>query len=80
MEQSNYKELALELLRYAYDLTKEHMAMTEAMRHKPNIKKDAAEFLPQATIAVESVFRPLRSAIESGIDFRPALEELLKLP
>jgi len=78
--EADYKTLALELLDYAYELTKEHMAMSEVLRRKPTLLNEWRVFLPQATQAVDATFAPLRTAIESGIDFRPALEKLLKLP
>ena len=80
MTLDDYKELALALLDYSYDLTKEHMAMSEVLRSKPGLTNEYLSFLPQATHAVESAFHPLRSAIVSGSDLRPALEALLKLP
>ena len=80
MTPDDYKDLALALLNYSYDLTKEHMAMSEVLRSKPALTSEYLSSLPQATQAVESAFHPLRSAIESGSDLAPALEALLKLP
>jgi hypothetical protein len=75
-----YKSLALSLLAAFEQITKEHMAMAEAMRDRPNLLLAWQSYPPQATQAVEAAFGPLRTAITTENDFRPALEALLKLP
>jgi hypothetical protein len=54
--------------------------MAEVLRNQPSLQIAWQGFLPQATQAVDSVFAPLRTAIESETDIQPALEALLKLP
>jgi hypothetical protein len=76
----DYKSLALSLLAAFEDITKEHMAMAEALRERPTLLLAWHSYLPQTTQAVESVFGSLRTAIVSENDYRPALEALLKLP
>jgi hypothetical protein len=75
-----YKDLALTLLDAFEVLTKEHMAMAEVLRKQASLQVVYQEYLPQATQAVYAAFGPLRTAISSESDFRPALEALLKLP
>ena len=75
-----YKRVALELLDHFSEITKEHMAMSEVLRSRPALTVECRGYLPQAKQAVDSVFAPLRRAIESGTDIQPALEALLKLP
>ncbi len=75
-----YKRVALELLEHFSEITKEHMAMSEVLRSRPALTVECRGYLPQAKQAVDSVFAPLRRAIESGTDIQPALEALLKLP
>ncbi len=75
-----YKRVALALLDYYDEITKEHMAMSEVLRSHPALDQAYRGYMPQAKQAVDSVFVPLRTAIESGIDIQPALEAVLKLP
>ncbi|PYL79322.1 MAG: hypothetical protein DMF21_13275 [Verrucomicrobia bacterium] len=75
-----YKRVALELLEHFSEITKEHMAMSEVLRSRPALTAECRGYLPQAKQGVDSVFAPLRTAIESGTDIQPALEALLKLP
>jgi hypothetical protein len=76
----DYKSVALSLLAAFEDITKEHIAMSEVFRNQPKLMLAWQSYLPQATQAVEAAFGPLRTAIVSGSDYRPALEALLKLP
>jgi len=75
-----YKRVALALLSYFDEITKEHMAMSEVFRKSPTLQQAYLGYMPQAKQAVDSVFLPLRSALDSGTDIQPALEALLKLP
>lgn len=76
-----YKQIALDLLDRFYEVTKEHMAMSEAIRnYQPALNSAVLGFMPQATQAVDAAFQPLRISIEAGSEFRPALEALLRLP
>lgn len=76
----DYKDLALSLLAAFEEITKEHMAMSEVMRKQPILKVASHSYFPDATLAVDAAFSPLRTAIVSESDFRPALKALLKLP
>jgi hypothetical protein len=76
----DYKSLALSLLAAFEEITREHIAMSEVLRDKPNLILAWQSYLPQATQAVDAAFPPLRTAIISENDFRPALVALLKLP
>src|SRR5215472_8527170 len=75
-----YKQSMLALLDAFYEVTKEHIAMSEVLRRHPGLVTEYRIFLPQSHQAVDSAFGPLRRAIESGIDFRHELAELSKLP
>jgi hypothetical protein len=75
----DYKQLALALLEHFDKVTKEHRAMREVLKHYPALEKDFLGYMPHATQTVDSVFVPLRTAMESGIGVKPALAALLKL-
>jgi hypothetical protein len=79
MSDPDYKTLALVLLERTRELTVEHMAMSEVLRAKPSLTVEYHSYLPQATQAAEPGFESLKLAIESGSDYRPALEQLVKL-
>ena len=78
--EGEYKRVALALLKYFDVITKEHTAMDEILRTRPALQAVCRDYMPQAVHAVDSVFLPLRTAIESGTDIQPALEALLRLP
>lgn len=77
--EQDYRSLALSLLAAFEELTKEHMAMSEALRNQPKLLLAWQSYLPQTGQSVAAVFGPLRDAIETGNDYRPSLEALLKL-
>jgi hypothetical protein len=75
----DYKQLALALLEHFDKITQEHRAMRELLKHYPALEKDFLTYMPHAKQTVDSVFVPLRTAMESGIGVKPALEALSKL-
>ena len=75
----DYKQLALALLEHFDTITKEHRAMREVLKHYPALEKDFLGYMPHAKETVDSVFVPLRAAMESGIGVKSALGALLKL-
>jgi hypothetical protein len=75
----DYKQLALALLEHFDKITQEHRAMREVLKHYPALEKDFLACMPHAKQTVDSVFVPLRTAMESGIGVKPALEALSKL-
>jgi hypothetical protein len=75
----DYKQLALALLEHFDTVTKENRAMREVLKHYPALEKDFLACMPHAKQTVDSVFVPLRTAMESGIGVKSALQALLKL-
>jgi len=73
-----FKQSMLALLDAFYEVTKEHMAMSEVLSCHPGLVTEYRTFLPQSIRPL--TLRLVLFAIESGIDFRHELAELSKLP